>query len=140
MNSFNSLPPMADPTALQLAAQLLAALADPTTTEKRLAALADAQAAFAAAKKDHDDAAAASAAAAANLGDLTALASKLADDRVEHDRNVTALAVASEANAKRSRDLDERERAIEAQATDLQRRISAHDARVKQFRDTVLAG
>jgi hypothetical protein len=140
MNSTFSLPPVSDPSAIQLALNLLTALADAKNTKVRLQQFADAQDAFIAAKRDHDDAAAASAAAAANLGDLTALASRLADDRAEHDRNVLALQVASEANSKRSRDLDERERAVEAQTADLQRRVAAHDGRVKQFRDTVLAG
>jgi hypothetical protein len=141
MNSFNtSLPPLADPTSLQLATQLLAALSDPEGTKARLKVLKDAQDAYQSAKVAHDESAAASAASAASLGDLTAREAALADKQAEHDRNATALHVASEANAKRSRDLDERERAVEAQASDLQRRVSAHDARVKQFRDTVLAG
>jgi hypothetical protein len=135
-----SLPPLADPTSLQLATQLLAALSDPEGTSARLKVLKDAQDSFLTAKRAHDDSAASAAVSAATLGDLTALAAKLADDQAELDHNTTALAVASEANAKRGRDLDERERALYAQTVDLQRRISSHDARVKQFRDTVLAG
>jgi hypothetical protein len=77
--------------------------------------------------------------AAAALSDLTVREKVLADKQAEHDHNTTALAVASEANAKRSRDLDERERAVEAQASDLQRRTQAFDARVREFRDQ-LAG
>jgi hypothetical protein len=63
----------------------------------------------------------------------------LADKQAEHDRNTTALAAASEANAKRSKDLDERARAIDAQAADLQRRTTAFDACIKSWRDQ-LAG
>jgi hypothetical protein len=134
------LPPLADPTSLQLATQLLAALADPEGTKARMEALKDAQAAYQSAKVGHDAAKAAADAGAADLASLEADKAGLAEKQAEYDRNVTALAVASEANAKRSRDLDERERALDAQTADLQRRISAHDARVKQFRDTVLAG
>jgi hypothetical protein len=139
MNPTSYLPPIADPALITLAAQLLAALSDPEGTKARLGALADAQDAFQTAKHAHDDAADQARQTAAKLAGLAADKAALADKQAEHDRNTTALAVASEANAKRSRDLDERERAIEAQASDLQRRTAAFDARVKTFRDE-LAG
>jgi chromosome segregation ATPase len=139
MNPTSSLPPLADPALITLAAQLLAALSDPEGTKARLGALADAQDAFQSAKLAHDDAADQARHAAASLSDLKAREKALADKQAEHERSATALAVASEANARRGRDLDERERALEAQASDLQRRTSAFDARVKAFRDE-LAG
>jgi DNA repair exonuclease SbcCD ATPase subunit len=138
MNSLNLLPPISD-TALQLAAQLLAALSDPVSTKKRLAQLSDAQDALRAAQADHDAAKAGAEQAAVKLASLVADKAALADKQVEHDRNATALAVASEAVSKRARDLDERERAIDAQTGDLQRRTQAFDSRVKTFRDQ-LAG
>jgi chromosome segregation ATPase len=133
------LPPLADPTSLQLAAQMLAALSDPAGTKARPEALAAAQADFERAKGEHDSARAVAEAAAVALRNLSAREGKLADAQSEHDRNTTALAVASEANSKRSKDLDERARAVDAQAADLQRRTTAFDARVKEFRDQ-LAG
>jgi hypothetical protein len=128
-------PPTADPTAIQLALNLLTALSDARGTRTRIQQFSDAQDAFVAAKRAHDDAAEQARQAGAALGDLTAREGKLADAQAKHDRNTTALAVASEANAKRGRDLDERARAIDAQASDLQRRTAAFDARVKEFRD-----
>ena len=134
------LPPLADPTSLQLATQLLAALSDPEGTKARLGALRDAQDAYGLAKKEHDAAKAAADVGATKLATLEADKAALADDRAEHERAVLALSVAADANSRRSRELDERERAIEAGAADLQRRTAAHDARLKEFRDTLLAG
>jgi chromosome segregation ATPase len=140
MNTFNTpLPPHTDPATITLAAQLLAALADRAGTQAKLQQLADATNVLRAA---HADAVTAKAEAETSIAQLASLqADRVAfeSERAEHQRAVTALSVASEANSKRSRDLDERERSVEAQAADLQRRISAHDARVKEFRDT-LAG
>jgi hypothetical protein len=102
---------------------LLTALCDARGTRTRLQEFAAAQAAFVSAKKDHDDAAAASAAAGASLGDLTALAGKLADERAEHELNVLALSVAADANSRRSRDLDEREKTV----TDRERAVAARE-------------
>jgi chromosome segregation ATPase len=140
MNSLNTtLPPQIDPAVITLATQLLASLSDSSATTGRLQQLADATDALVQAKTDHDTAKAEAEQAAVKLASLEADKAALADKQVEHDRNVTALAVASEANAKRGRDLDERARAIDAQATDLQHRTAAFDARVKTFRDQ-LAG
>jgi hypothetical protein len=139
MNSTSGLPPTADPTAIQLALNLLTALADAKGTKTRLQDFADAQDSFLTAKRAHDDSAASAAAAAVTLGDLKAREAALADKQAEHDRNVLALSVAADANSRRTKDLDERERAVEAQQQDLQRRVAAHDARVKQLRDE-LAG
>jgi chromosome segregation ATPase len=133
------LPPLADPTSLQLATQLLAALSDPAGTTARLEALAEAQRSFENARKQHDAAKAEADAGRNLLASLQADKAALADAQAEHERNVLALSVAADANSRRSKDLDDRARAIEAQAADLQRRTQAFDARVREFRDQ-LAG
>jgi chromosome segregation ATPase len=139
MNFLNTLPPHVDPATITLAAQLLAALADPAGSQAHLRQLGDATDAM---RASHADAVTAKAEADASIAQLASLQADMASfesEKAEHQRAVTALSVASEANGKRSRDLDERQRAVEAQASDLQRRVSAHDARVKEFRD-MLAG
>jgi chromosome segregation ATPase len=134
------LPPHTDPATITLAAQLLASLSDPSGTQARLQQLADATDALRAAAADHLAAKAQAEQAATKLASLEADKLALADQRAEHERAVVALAVTSEATAKRGRDLDDRARLVEAQAADVQRRIAAYDAKVKSFRDELLAG
>jgi hypothetical protein len=110
-------------------------LADPAGSQAQLQQLAAATDAMRASHADAVTAKAEADASAAALASLQADRASFESEKAEHAQAVTALGVASQANGKRSRDLDERERAVEAQATDLQRRISAHDARVKEFRD-----
>jgi hypothetical protein len=141
MISLNTtLPPHTDPATITLAAQLLASLADPAGSQAKLQQLADATDAMRTAHADALSARAEADQAAAALSDLTAREKVLADKQAEHAQAVTQLAVASQANEKRGQLLDQRERSIEAQAADLQRRTAAHDARLKEFRDTLLAG
>jgi hypothetical protein len=112
MNALNQMPPIADPSSIQLAMTLISALGDVKGSKARLAELAGAQEAFLSAKRAHDDSAAASAAAAANLGDLTAREGKLADRGAELDQRSLAMDVAAQAHSKRDKDLNDRERAL----------------------------
>jgi chromosome segregation ATPase len=130
-----ALPPIQDPALIVQAAALLASLSDPKGTKARLQQLSGATNALISAKADHDLAKGQAEQAAVKLAGLQADKAALEDKLAEHQKAVLALQVASEANSQRGRDLDVRERAIEAQASDLQRRVSAHDARLKQFRD-----
>jgi DNA repair exonuclease SbcCD ATPase subunit len=133
------LPPVADPTALQLAMHILASLSDPDAAKARLEALAEGQDKYLRAKAEHDNARAEAEQAVATLASLEADKAALAEKQAEHERSALALSVAADANAQRAKLLDEKERSIEAQASDLQRRTQAFDARVKQFREQ-LAG
>jgi hypothetical protein len=135
-----SLPPHTDPATITLAAALLASLADPAGSQAKLQQLADAAAAMVQAKADHDTSKAEAEQAAAKLSSLESDRASLVSAKAEHAQAVTQLAVASQANEKRGQLLDQRERSLDAQAADLQRRTAAHDARLKEFRDTLLAG
>jgi LPS O-antigen subunit length determinant protein (WzzB/FepE family) len=140
MNTFNaSLPPHTDPATIVLAAQLLAVLSDPEGSKAQLQRLADATDALRAAAADASTAKAEADASVADLASLQADKASFEAKKAEHQQAVLALQVASEANSRRSKELDELERTIAAQTADLQRRISTHDARVKEFRD-MLAG
>jgi chromosome segregation ATPase len=135
MNSNNSIPPTVDAGVMGHAMALLAAVSDVQGTRKRLQQLADGQAALAEAQRAHDAAADRARQAATDLADLRQLQSQMADRAAELDQRATQLDVAAGAHAARQKNLDERERAIGAQAADLQRRTAAFDARVKTFRD-----
>jgi hypothetical protein len=134
MNSSFGLPPVQDPSTIQLALSLIGALSDPAGSKKRLQQLADGQAAYLAAKKGHDEAAAASAAASASLNDLTVREGKLADRGAELDQRATQLDVAASAHQARTKTLDDREGALADRERSLLARETAFTDRVQTLK------
>ena len=122
-------------SVINTAMQLITALSDPDAVKARLAQLAAATATLTQAQSVHDDARAQAEAAVAKLAGLEADKAELATKQAEHNRNVLALNVAADANSQRAKALDEKGRAVDAQARDLQKRTAAFDQRVRQFRE-----
>jgi hypothetical protein len=131
------LPPTADPSAIQLAMNLLTALSDARGTRTRIQAFADAQQAYELAKKEHDGALEAVKVETQKLSSLQSDKTALEAAKLEHSQAVTALDVASQANAARQKSLDEREKSVSDRERALTAREVSFTERVAQLKQSL---